>query len=351
MLNRRHFIAGVTALAGAGAARRQASAQNAPPVTRVAFGSCAHQDKPQPIWDAVLAYKPEVYVFAGDNVYGDVSSADMTELKQAYAKARTIDGYMRVRRETPVVLATWDDHDYGSNDDGAAFAHRRLAQQIFADFWELPADDPRRRRDGIHHAWATGAPGQRLQIILLDTRFFRSALRPTDARGQPGKERYVPDADPAKTVLGDEQWRWLEVQLGEPADLRLIVTSIQVLADGHGWERWGNLPLERQRLYDLIAACRASGVVFLSGDRHFGGIYRRSDGLAYPLHEITSSGINMVYWSVREPDAARLGAPYAAANFGTIDIDWWAGEVALSVRAIGGEPVRRVTLSLASLRG
>ena len=42
------------------------------PLSRVAFGSCADEEKPQPIWDAVLAYKPDLFLFAGDNVYGDV---------------------------------------------------------------------------------------------------------------------------------------------------------------------------------------------------------------------------------------------------------------------------------------
>ena len=48
-------------------------AQDTPsPLTRIAFGSCADEEKPQPIWDAVLAYQPQLFLFAGDNVYGDV---------------------------------------------------------------------------------------------------------------------------------------------------------------------------------------------------------------------------------------------------------------------------------------
>jgi alkaline phosphatase D len=39
---------------------------------RIAFGSCADEEKPQPIWDAVVAYQPQVFLFARDNVYGDV---------------------------------------------------------------------------------------------------------------------------------------------------------------------------------------------------------------------------------------------------------------------------------------
>ena len=54
----------------------------------------------------------------------------------------------------------------------------------------------------------------------------------------------------------------------------------------------------------------------------------------------------MSYAAVREAGPLRLGQVYGAPNFGTIDIDWWAGRVTLSVRALNGEPVRRTGFSL-----
>jgi alkaline phosphatase D len=113
-----------------------------------------------------------------------------------------------------------------------------------------------------------------VQVILLDTRTFRSPLRPTDERHAPGKENYVPDASPDKTMLGAAQWRWLEEVLEEPADLRLIGSSIQVAADGHGYERWGNLPGERDRLYELLAQASSTPTAIISGDRHFAAFYK-----------------------------------------------------------------------------
>ena len=105
-----------------------------PPLTRIAFGSCAAEEKPQPIWDAVLAYRPELFLFVGDNVYGDVRSGrDVPEsdllasLAESYALASAVPGLARLRRTVPH-LATWDDHDYGKNDAGADFASRHEAQ-------------------------------------------------------------------------------------------------------------------------------------------------------------------------------------------------------------------------------
>jgi alkaline phosphatase D len=296
----------------------------------------------------VLDYRPELFIFAGDNVYGDLTPGAPTPLVEAYAKAATIPGYSAVRQQVPV-LAVWDDHDYGGNDAGGDFRYRDEAKALFLEFWQIAADDPRRSREGIYHAETFGPEGMRLQVILLDTRSFRSPLIPTDQHGAPGKERYVPDPDPAKTMLGAAQWAWLRDQLEQPADLRLIVSSIQVLAEGHGWERWGNLPRERERLFELIVETGAREVIFLSGDRHVGGIYHRPAAEPYGLYELTSSGLNMTYAAATEAGPLRLGAVYGAANFGSIDIDWWAGEVALAVRAGNGEPVRRIRLALAEL--
>jgi hypothetical protein len=111
------------------------------------------------------------------------------------------------------------------NDGGAEFPHKQAAKDEFVRFWQLAADDPRRTRDGLYHAQALTVGTHRVQIIGLDLRWFRSPWRPTDERGAAGKERYLPDADPTKTMLGDTQWRWLEAQLREPADVRLLVSS------------------------------------------------------------------------------------------------------------------------------
>jgi alkaline phosphatase D len=269
-------------------------------------------------------------------------------LRHAYATARQQPGYMRVKNAIPH-LATWDDHDYGTNDAGAEFAGKREAQKLFVEFWNIPAGDPRATRDGVYHAQIFGPAPARVQVIMLDTRFFRSPLKPAEPRG-PGRERYVPDPDPDKTMLGEAQWAWLAARLREPAELRLIVSSVQVLAEGHGWERWGNLPRERTRLFELIRDTGARGVVFLSGDRHVGAIYRETAGVPYPLVEITSSGLNRTFPANREPGPNRLGAVYGVENFGTIDIDWWEGRLTLSVRGMNGEPVRRHSVALSELQ-
>ena len=324
-------------------------AQARRPPTRIAFGSCAEQADSQPIWDAILAYKPELFIFAGDNVYGDFNTADAGPLRKAYATADAIAGYNKLR-DSVSHLAVWDDHDYGLNDGGGDFPHKAVSKDLFLDFWKVPASDVRRTREGIYHAHIIGPPGMRVQIILLDMRWFRSPLKLTDQRGAAGKERYLPDPDPAKTMLGEPQWAWLAAELRKPAELRLLVSSIQVLAEGHGWERWGNFPLERQKLFDTIRDSRAKGVVLLSGDRHVGALYHEAPADMPPLYEATSSGINKAFSAAKEPGPNRLGALYAAPNFGVVDIDWWARKVTLALRDEAGTAQRSVDITFDELQ-
>lgn len=326
-----------------------AAAAEQQPLTRIAFGSCADQNRQQPIWSRVFAYDPDLFIFAGDNVYGDDRSGTLSELRAAYAQALKIPAIKRLRATRPV-LATWDDHDFGLNDAGGDFPNKRASRELFLNHWGAAEDDPRRQRDGVYHQVLFGPEGQRVQIILLDTRFFRSPLKDTDERGAAGKERYMPDSDPSKTMLGEAQWAWLQEQLLKPAELRLIVSSIQVLAEGHGFERWGNFPNERQKLFDMVADTGANGVIFLSGDRHLGALYRLSEGVPYDFFEITSSGINRTYPDADEPGPLRLSDLYKRVNFGSIDIDWSAGVVTLAIRGATGQQVHRTSISISSLR-
>ena len=329
-------------------------------MTRIVFASCADQLEDQSIWNRVAAERPDLTLFIGDNVYGDVRSEDpaLPELKAAYMRLAQSEPFSRVRAAAPM-LTMWDDHDYGLNDAAASFKLRENAEALYEYVWAIPEDDPRRARPGVYGSWMFGEEaGRRMQLIMLDTRFFRSDLMETDERGARGKERYLPDPDPAKTMLGAEQWAWLEDELQKSADLRLIVSSVQVIADGHGWEAWKMLPAERERLYALIGKTGANGVIMLSGDRHSAALYRKDGVVDYPLYEATSSSLNLpgAIWRARsgdtymEPDPNRLGDMFYEANYGVVDIDWAADRVTLSIRDENGVSVRRQAVDFRSLR-
>jgi len=318
------------------------SAAAEPAITTVAFGSCANQNLAQPIWDAIVAAKPDLFLFLGDNVYSD--TLDPEVLRSAYAKLAAQEGFERLRR-TSRVLATWDDHDYGTDDMGAEHPAKKEMKQVLLDFFEEPAGSERRRREGVYDAKLFGPPGRRVQVILLDTRTFRGRLETgpwaDEADGQPGP--YLPSRDRSVTLLGAEQWHWLEEQLRKPSEIRIIVSSIQVIAEDHRWEKWGNLPHERERLFDLIERTGVGTVIFLSGDRHAAELSGTTLAGGTPVLDVTSSSLNAPLLWTNEINHHRIGSRYHAENFGLATIDWsgQAPRVTLEIRNLAGTPVIR----------
>ncbi len=333
-------------------------------ITRIAFGACARQDQPQPIWEAVVASEPQLFVWLGDNIYGDTE--DMDVLRAKYQLLSDQPGYQKLKATCPV-LATWDDHDYGVNDGGVEYPRKRESQQVFLEFLNAPADDVRRTREGVYSSNIFGPSGKRVQILLLDARYFRSPLQRSDRRVEPGEGYrgiYGTNDDPQATMLGDAQWAWLEGQLRIPADLRIIGSGVQVIAEEHGWEMWGNFPHERKRLFAVIRKTKAHGVLFLSGDRHLAEIARLPAdhplGVGYPLFDVTSSSLNVPSRNMtkagarfaNEINSYRVGLTYFETNFGSVQVDWEQPDpvVRMQVRDEQGGVVLQQRVLLSQLR-
>lgn len=315
------FLAAVSVLACTPAEPLSGGSNEAEPLWTIAFGSCAGQDRPQPFWGPILAHEPDLFLFIGDNIYGDTE--DMGVMRAKYDELGEKPGFQQLRTTVPL-LATWDDHDYGVNDGGASYPMRDGSKEAFMDFYGIDADAPMRQHGGVYHSYILGPVGKRVQVILLDTRYFRGDLKRKPA-GDPRPGRYVPSDDTTQTMLGAEQWTWLEEQLRQPAEVRLIASSIQFIPEEHGWEKWANLPHERTRMLGLLRETEAEGVFFISGDRHLAEISRLAAeaGIGYPLYDVTSSGLNRGGGgSADEPNRHRVGDNFRANNYGLITINW-----------------------------
>lgn len=332
-------------------------------LTRIAFGSCAKESKDQPIWDAVSAAKPDLFIFLGDNVYLD--TRDPNEMRAKYALLAAKPGFQKLRATTPI-LAVWDDHDYGENDAGSEYPMKEEARRIFCDFWGEAAASPRRNRDGIYSAYLFGPADKRIQIILPDLRFNRSEILPLDlggksyavwekelaAAGKPVPGPYARNPELKASMLGEEQWRWLEAQLRLPADIRILASSLQVIADFPGWEAWINYAQDHQRLIETIRKTKANGLICLSGDTHYGEISRLDANVPYPLWDFTSSGLTEV-WHVLPPNALRVGQAYRARNFGLLEVSWnkmGGPKLKVDIRGEQGQVALSQSIDVASLR-
>ncbi len=308
-------------------------------LTRIAFGSCNHHLAPQHMWGQIAAQSPQAFLLIGDNVYGDTNwdaDAELGSLRSAYATQAGHPEFAQFRAKVPMMV-TWDDHDFGLNDAGGKFAFKRWAEDLFETFWG--SSDEVRARPGVYDSRIVGPEGRRVQFIILDTRYFRSDLkRAAWSKDRPPLGIYIPNDDPAATVLGDAQWRWLEQELAKPADLRIVVSSTQILTQAHQFEGWTNFPLERARLLKMLEGRAASGLVMLSGDRHSGAIYKEAAPSGKgEMWEFTSSSLNLAFSSdverstQREPDPRRVTKFFSIENYGLVDIDWQAKKLTMSL--------------------
>ena len=306
----------------------------------IGFGSCIDQDLPQPIWSAIEAKNVDAFMFLGDNVYGDHPSGKLDKLRKSYISQSTkLPKWLNKKK----VVSIWDDHDYGINDGGGDFKNKRESQKLFLDFWQIPENDPRHKRDGLYFNELIEIDGFKINLIVLDTRFFRSKL-------SSNKSPYIPTDNVDTTILGDEQWTWFKQVLNHDSDLILVLSSIQILATEHVFEKWDLFPHERLKMMKLLDSIETKSLI-ISGDRHKGGLYKKGS-----LIELTSSSLNKPTTAARisrnlpivadsikkqllEDDKLLQNKIYNYENFGLIKINTKTQKIEISLNDINGNEV------------
>lgn len=277
-----------------------ATAQQAGKELRIAFGSCNRHDLPQPLWDDIARDKPNVWIWLGDNIYGD--SDDPKVLRAKYDAEFNQEGYRALRQQGTAIIGTWDDHDYGRNDGDKNYPFKAQNQQLALDFLEEPANSPRRNQEGIYAAYTYQVGRKKVKVILLDDRYFQDTLY------RDAQQVYHPNL--TGDILGEAQWQWLREQLrSSDADAHIIGSGIQFLPQEHRFEKWANFPAARQRFLNLLAETNPKGLLLISGDRHIGEMSKVTiPGVAYPVYEITSSGLtHPATHNTNEPNPYRVG--------------------------------------------
>ncbi len=313
-------------------------AQTKQPIEVIAFGSCSRQSADDQMWAEVLRHKPQVWIWGGDNIYGD--SHDLAVLKGKYDQQKNRADYQALR-STAAITGTWDDHDFGINDGGKFFAQKNESQMLAADFLDLPANDPVRKQKGLYHSRTFGPRGRQIKVINLDTRYFRDTVNKeyfVDSLTRSRTYRYL--VNPTGDILGEAQWTWLEQELtDEQPQLVIINSSIQVISDQHRFEKWANFPMARQRLLNLLARAKSKRLLIISGDRHIAEFSELTvPGLPYPLVDFTSSGLTHT-WSTpwEEANPYRSGPLVIQKNFGIIRLNWQGTKPRVTLEIRGHE--------------
>lgn len=290
----------------------------------IAFGSCNNQWFDMRIFNKIRDQNPDLYLALGDNMYSDVQGWENLPfypnlIELGYDLLFNKEPFKTFAKSVPII-ATWDDHDYGLNNAGKNFPHKAFSKNLFMKYYQISKDSPMRSRKGIYNSYYYGDEEHRVQIIMLDTRWFLDVI---------SAEPITPTTDITKTILGTEQWAWLEEELKVPAKVRIIGTSTQFGVENNGWETWANYPHEMERFYEVIRKTQAEGLFFVSGDIHYAEINKREVEGIYPLYDVTSSGLTHFHAPAAK-STYRVGSAYTRENFGMIRINWETAPVEIN---------------------
>ncbi len=302
------------------------TAPSEPSRLRVMFGSCARWsfDREQPIWNVIADSRPDLFLWLGDNIYGD--ALEPTILAEEFRRQREVPRYQALMSSIPQ-LALWDDHDFGLNNTGKEHPRKAEALQVWKNYWPNPShgleDVP-----GIF--FAHEIPG--VEFFFIDGRYHR------DPNEGPDGEK--------KSMLGPGQRKWL---------IRAIKQSrapFKVIASGGGWnngrgptgDAWSAFLTERNLIFKEIAD--VPGVLLISGDTHFAELNRIPREKNYPLYEFVSSPLaqrpNATAPDLRDGETRVWPAFTTAANVGALDFDFTGTdpEVRWSVFTPSGQRIR-----------
>lgn len=301
-----------------------------PPSFSVALGSCfyvneAQYDRPgKPygtdfgILSGILGKKPDLMIWLGDNVYfREADWSSRIGIFRRYEHTRSIPELQPLLGSVHH-YAIWDDHDYGPNDSDRGYVLKEDARDAFIQFWGNPTYG-NAANEGVYTTFQWGD----VQFYLLDNRYFRSPNKRVTGE---------------RTILGQEQKQWLIDNLASSnATFKVIAMGGQFINPLARFENYAIFKQERDELIDLIAKEGISGVVFLSGDRHYAELSElptSESRMTYPLYDFTSSPLTSgTFSSATEQDKNPLSVPNTATyvhNFGMLEFSGAGSNRAIS---------------------
>lgn len=329
-------------------------------IETIAFGSSLDQNQPQPLWAVIAKNNPDLFILTGDQL--NISRADQKSLPEQYRKWNRITEYRDLREKVPF-LTVWEDQDYAAISGTGPFIERDAAKAEFTKYWAYLKTTLNSKQKALYHSKIIGSKKQTVQVILLDTHWDRSELKKnTDIHNEIStttsvisstdpstattttlsetktvtvKENrpFMSDEDKKKKFLSEEQWTWLESELRKPAGLRILVSSLQVIANDHNFEKWGLFPHERERLLNLLKYTKAKNLMILSGNRQIGSIAQSEVKGLGKLYDITSSPMNLMATEGNVlKDASYTKDAFNEVNFGLMKINWSSRKVQVEIR-------------------
>jgi len=240
----------------------------------IAFGSCANEKEgSSKVWNRIDQDTVDALVLLGDTPY--IDTTDLQIQRKRYQEFAAVPAFSNLVSHTPL-YCTWDDHDFGRNDTDGNLEGKEHSRQAFTE--NRPNPSFGEGNQGIYTSFVQGP----VEVFLLDARWFAK----TEI-----SENNIP------TLLGKQQWAWLELSL------KASTSPYKILASGmifNGATRpgktdcWGQYPTEYYRLLSIIKRNAISGVILVSGDIHWSRVIKHDTAskIGYDLIEFITSPIH-----------------------------------------------------------
>jgi alkaline phosphatase D len=319
------------------------------PMTMVWGGDTGGQGEipPYKAYQAMSAINPDFFLFSGDTIYADNKtpavpnppSETVQDFWAKYKENRTDAGLRSLLQKTGT-FAIWDDHEVTNDFSGPSQELTPTGLRAFKDYW--PISSERSQADKLYHKYSWG---NTMDMIILNNRGYRSPNTQADG--------------PEKTMLGDEQVKWLEKQLLESdAKVKLVATSVPIsVPTGKAGARdgWANgsqvnpndttgYENEFKKISDFIMEKGIKNVFFVTTDVHFAEIIKydaNQDGKA-DYNELISGPIGAVKINPGTLDPTfgpeRLYAEGNFFNFGVFKVDPAAKQATVEIQDENGKP-------------
>ena len=233
----------------------------------------------QPGLSAVIHLGDYIYEY-GPGTYGDTTMGriheppreilSLSDYRTRYAQYRLDPDLQEVHRRHPFITI-WDDHEISNNaytqgaqnhqaDEGDYMSRREIARQVYYEWMPV--------REG-NHLYRNFSFGSLADLIMLDER-LAGRTAPVES---PEDSLY---ADSGRTMLGEEQFRWMTRQLVR-AQARwkiignqVIFTQLNIARENMqmNMDAWDGYPYEQARFAKMLEINQFENIVFITGDTH-----------------------------------------------------------------------------------
>jgi len=271
----------------------------------------------------------DLVVHVGDYIYEGRDTETLTDFRLIHARYKTSPDLQAAHAAFPFVV-TFDDHEVENNwaagisqsdgevsNDPARFEALRAA--AFQAYYEhLPLRRQARPRGASMQLYRRLRFGDLAEFSVLDTRQYRDDQV---SEAFPGGPLQPAALDPARTLTGDRQQRWLFDGLDRSRARWNVLAQQTIMAyfdydTGSGisvnHDQWDGYNGSRRRLLEFLAARRPSNPVVLTGDWH-------------------SSWVNDLTRDPFDPDSELLGTEFVGTSISSGC--GWAGAIAAAVPA------------------